>query len=94
MTSILDQIASKAGASDSSWVDDVVLALQTSANAIQEPAFKEAVLSSALALQANKDDIATLGVYGLTLFVQKLGIWATRKEPTRHIAARKHPSKI
>ena len=72
MTSILDSIAAKSGASNSAWVDIVVEAIQAKTSDIQQPEFREAVIEATLTLVAHKDDIATLGIYGLTLFLQKM----------------------
>ena len=72
MTNILDSIAARAGAADSTWVDLVVQAIQTNASGIKQPEFREAVIAATQTLSAHKDDIASLGVYGLTLFLQKI----------------------
>jgi hypothetical protein len=74
MGGILDIIASKAGASDSSWVDVAVKAIQENAANIQQPEFRDAVIGATLVLVSHKDDVASLGVYGLTLFLQKLAM--------------------
>lgn len=72
MGGIMDTIAARAGASDSSWVDLVVEAIQNNATKIDQPEFRDAVIGATLILVAHKDDIASLGLYGLTLFMQKL----------------------
>lgn len=72
MSSILDTIASRAGSSNGDWVDLVVQAIQTNASGIQQPEFKQAVIAATVTLAAHKDDVASLGIYGLTAFLQKI----------------------
>lgn len=72
MSNILNTIASKAGAPDGSWVDAVVANIQSNALKIEQPEFRDAVIGATLALLAHKEDIASLGIYGLTLFMQRL----------------------
>src|SRR5581483_10946474 len=70
--SLMESFAAKAGAGDSGWVDLVVNAIQANAQGIEEPEFKDAVIEATVTLAAHKDDIAALGMYGLTIFLQKL----------------------
>ena len=77
MPNILKDIAANAGSNDSLWVDLVVQAIQSNAASIQQPEFRSAVIEATITLAAHKDDIASLGVYGLTLFLQKIAVGDT-----------------
>ncbi len=69
----MTNIANSSG-QNSNWVDIVVQTIQEKASGIDQPEFKNAVIEATLSLIAHKDDIASLGIYGLTLFLQKLAI--------------------
>lgn len=77
MPNILKDISANTGSNDSAWVDLVVQAIQSNASNIQQPEFKSAVIAATVALAAHKDDIASLGIYGLTLFLQKIAVGDT-----------------
>jgi LDH2 family malate/lactate/ureidoglycolate dehydrogenase len=72
MSSLIDTITAKANASDSSWVDDLVTAIQGNVGSITDTNTKNAIIDATLTLQAQKDNIASLGVYALTSVLQCL----------------------
>lgn len=71
---LMKTLHAKAGAPDSSWVDLVVQAIQANVSGIRQPEFKQAVIAATVTLATHKEDIAHLGVYGLTTFLQKLAV--------------------
>lgn len=54
------------------WVAMVVQAIQIKTAEIEQPELKQAAIEATLTLAAHKDDITSLGLYGLSLFIQKL----------------------
>ena len=72
MPNILSDISANAGSDNDAWIDVAVLAIRKSASNIQQPEFKQAVIKATETLVAHRDNIANLGVYGLTLFLQKI----------------------
>lgn len=75
MGDIFNTIAGQIGKNQGSgWVDIVVNSITSNAVNITQPEFKQAVVAATLTLADHKEDIANLGLYGLTLFLQKIAI--------------------
>lgn len=77
MGNLLDTLANTPAAKNGDWVETVYNAIQVQAGNIEQPEFRNAVIEAAQTLLVHKDDIANLGVFGLTLFLQKLAVGST-----------------
>lgn len=80
METLTDYLNSKIqNSSSGDWVDLVVKSIQLQAADIQQPEFKQAVIAATQTLAAHKDTVADLGIYGLTLFLQKVAVGKTEE---------------